>query len=91
MHKGWSSMEEVPYCFWGLSVKFQGHTGQIIAKFDSIVVKVLCANQWNEPVGSYLKLTDIVWVGFQKQKPNTMTNQREMLAIEGKRLALKER
>ena len=25
LHKAWSSMEEVPYCFWRSSVKFQGH------------------------------------------------------------------
>ena len=28
MHKAWSSMEEVPYCFWRSSVKFQGHTAK---------------------------------------------------------------
>ena len=27
MHKAWSSIEEVPYCFSRLSLKFQGHTG----------------------------------------------------------------
>ena len=26
LHKAWSSIEEVPYCFWRSSVKFQGHT-----------------------------------------------------------------
>ena len=26
LHIAWSSIEEVPYCFWRLSVKFQGHT-----------------------------------------------------------------
>ena len=25
-HKAWSSIKEVPYCFWRSSVKFQGHT-----------------------------------------------------------------
>ena len=25
MHKAWSSIEEVPYCFWRWSFKFQGH------------------------------------------------------------------
>ena len=34
MHKAWSSIEEVPYCFSRSSVKFQGHTGQKIADFD---------------------------------------------------------
>ena len=28
MHKAWSSIEDVPYCFSRSSVKFQGHTGQ---------------------------------------------------------------
>ena len=28
MHKAWSSIERVPYCFWRSSVKFQGHTAK---------------------------------------------------------------
>ena len=28
MHKAWSNIEEVPYCFSRSPVKFQGHTGQ---------------------------------------------------------------
>ena len=28
MYKAWSSIEEVPYCFWRSSVKFQGHTAK---------------------------------------------------------------
>ena len=42
-------------------------------------------------MGSYHQLTDIVLFGFQKRKQTAMTNQREMLAIEEKRLALEER
>ena len=34
MHKAWSNIEEVPYCFPRSSIKFQGHTGQKIADFD---------------------------------------------------------
>ena len=34
MHKAWSSMEEVPYCFSRSSFKCQGHGGQKIADFD---------------------------------------------------------
>ena len=34
MHKAWSSIEEVPYCFPRSSIKFQGHTGQNITDFD---------------------------------------------------------
>ena len=28
MHKAWSSIEEVSYCFWRSSIKFQGHTAK---------------------------------------------------------------
>ena len=34
MHKGWSSIVEVPYCFWRSSIKFQGHTAKKIIDFD---------------------------------------------------------
>ena len=34
IHKAWSSIEEMPYCFWGSSVKFLGHTAQKIIDFD---------------------------------------------------------
>ena len=28
MHKAWRSIEDVPYCFWRSSVKFQGHVAK---------------------------------------------------------------
>ena len=34
MHKAWSSIEEVPYCFSRSSVKFQGHTALKFIEFD---------------------------------------------------------
>ena len=34
MHKAWSGIEEVPYCFSRSYVKFQGHTALKIVKFD---------------------------------------------------------
>ena len=34
MHKAWSSIEEVPYCFAMSSFKFQGHTALKIVEFD---------------------------------------------------------
>ena len=34
MQKAWSSIEEVPYCFWRSSVKFQCHTAKKIIDFD---------------------------------------------------------
>ena len=34
IHKAWSSIEEVPYCFARSSVKFQGRTALKIVEFD---------------------------------------------------------
>ena len=34
LHKAWSSIEEVPYCFSRSSVKFQGHTALKSVEFD---------------------------------------------------------
>ena len=34
VHKTWSRIEDVPYCFSMSSVKFQGRTGQKIADFE---------------------------------------------------------
>ena len=34
MHKAWSSIVQVPYCFSRSSVKFQGHTALKIVEFD---------------------------------------------------------
>ena len=33
LHKAWSSIEEVPYCFWRSSVKFQGHSAKKNRRF----------------------------------------------------------
>ena len=35
MHKAWSIIEEMPYCFWMSSVKFQGHTALKIVEFNT--------------------------------------------------------
>ena len=35
MHKAWSSIEEVPYCFSRSTIKFQGHIALQIVEFDS--------------------------------------------------------
>ena len=34
MHKDWSSIEELPYCFSRLSIKFQGHRAKKNIDFD---------------------------------------------------------
>ena len=54
MHKAWSSIEEVPYCFLRSSVKFQGHTALKIVEFDpnwafpdcNSSLKSLMATKW---------------------------------------------
>ena len=50
MHKAWSNREEVPYCFWRSSVKFQGHKAKKIIAFDQIkrfpTVAPVWIHQW---------------------------------------------
>ena len=50
LHKAWSSIEEVPYCFWRSSVKFQGHTAVKIIKFDPNWVFPDCNSSLNSPM-----------------------------------------
>ena len=50
MHKAWSNIEEVPYCFSRVSVKFQGHTGQKIADFDPNWAFLDCNFSFNSPM-----------------------------------------
>ena len=50
MHKAWSSIEEVPYCFWRSSVKFQGHIALKIFEFDSNWAFPDCNSSLNSPM-----------------------------------------
>ena len=50
MHKAWSGIEEVPYCFSRSSVKFQGHTALKIIEFDSNWVFPDCNSSLNSPM-----------------------------------------
>ena len=50
MHKAWSSIEEVPYCFSRASIKFQGHSGQKIADFDPNWAFPDCNSSLNSPM-----------------------------------------
>ena len=43
MQKAWSGIEEVPYCFWKSSVKFQGHMGW---KIDLDLIKARLQGHW---------------------------------------------
>ena len=49
MQKASSSIEEVPVCFSGASIKFQGHTGWKIDDFNPIGVRLLGRSQLSNP------------------------------------------
>ena len=50
MHKAWSSIEEVPYCFSRSSVKFQCHTALKIVEFDPNWAFPDCNSSLNSPM-----------------------------------------
>ena len=50
MHKAWSSIEEVPYCFSRSSVKFQGHIALKIVDFDPNWAFPDCNSSLNSPM-----------------------------------------
>ena len=62
MHKAWSSIEEVPFCFSRSSVKFQGHRGQKIIDFDLNLAFPDCNSSLNSPMAlKWCTKLDIVW------------------------------
>ena len=52
MHRAWSSIEEVPYCFSRSSVKFQGQTALKIAEFDPDWAFPDCNSSLNSPIAT---------------------------------------
>ena len=50
MHKAWSSIEEVPYCFARSYVKLQGHTAKKIVDFDPNWAFPDCNSSLNSPM-----------------------------------------
>ena len=50
MHKAWSIIEEVPYCFSRSSVKFQGHITLQIVEFDPNWAFPDCNSSLNSPM-----------------------------------------
>ena len=52
LHKTWSSIEEVPYCFWRSSVKFQGHTALKSVAFDPDWAFPDCNSSLNSPMAT---------------------------------------
>ena len=71
MHKAWSSVEEVPYCFSRSSIKFQGHTALKITEFDPDWASPDCnsslnsqmATKWCTKLEVTLKRCPIVFQG----------------------------
>ena len=52
MHRAWSSIVEVPYCFSRSSVKFQGHTALKIVEFDPNSAFPDCNSSLKSPMAS---------------------------------------
>ena len=52
MHKAWSSIEEVPYCFARLSIQFQGRTALKIVEFDPDWAFPDCNSSLNSPMAT---------------------------------------
>ena len=50
MHRAWSSIVEVPYCFSRSYVKFQGHTALKIVEFDPNWAFLDCNSSLNSPM-----------------------------------------
>ena len=50
MHKAWSRIQQVPYCFSRSSVKFQGHTALKIVEFDPNWAFPDCNSSLNSPM-----------------------------------------
>ena len=52
MHRAWSSIEEVPYCFSRSYVKFQGHTALKIVDFDPNWAFADCNSSLESPMAT---------------------------------------
>ena len=50
MHRAWSSIEEVPYCFSRSYIEFQGHTALKIVEFDPNWAFPDCNSSFNSPM-----------------------------------------
>ena len=62
MHKAWSSMEEVPYCFSRSSVKLQGHTALKNVQFDPNWVFPDCNSSLNSPLATkWCTKLEVAW------------------------------
>ena len=68
MHKAWRNIEEVPYCFFRSSIKFQGHRGWKIDDLNPFWVRLLGRSQLSNP-------SDLPCLCFCVPKINLNLNQ----------------
>ena len=62
LHKAWSGIEEVPYCFSRSFVKFQGRTALKIVKFDPNWAFPDCNSNLNSPMGTkWCTKLEVAW------------------------------
>ena len=62
MHKAWSSIEEVPYCFSSSYVKFQGHTAKKIVDFYPNWAFPDCNSSLNSPMAmKWCTKLEVAW------------------------------
>ena len=87
MHKAWSGIAKVPYCFSGSSVKFRGHTGQKIANLDpnwafpdnNFSLNSLMAMKWCIRLEATLKMCPIIFHGHSSNFKVTRDNESPIL------------
>ena len=70
-HKAWCSIEEVPYCFPRLSIKFQGHRGQQIANYDPKWAFPDCNFSLNSPMNlkAWCNIEEVTYYFFKVTHP----------------------
>ena len=81
MHKAWSSIEEVPYCFSRSSVKFQGHTARRKKiEFEPNWAFPDCNSSFNSPMdtkwctkleAAKKKVPNLFWRSYVKLQSHT--------------------
>ena len=68
MHRAWSSIVEVPYCFSRSSIKYQGHTGWKINDLNSIWVRLQGRSQLSNPSDLPCSMSSVQFCGHGRQQ-----------------------
>ena len=77
MQNAWRSIEEVPYCFLGSSIKFLGHTGWKIDDLNPIWVRLPGRSQLSNPSD----LPCFIWFFISTHNHNFVCSRPERHAI----------